>query len=155
MRQVGRALDQIDHPAVPASEAANAEVGNPARLPYPLTDLLGRETEIEALSELLAKQRLVTVTGPGGTGKTRLAIEVARAMLPHFHGGAVFVDLTAISDPSLVCSELIEALGFQKTPGTPLVETLLSGLKTKRILLVLDNFEQIVDGARRGRIGAI
>ncbi|HET9661664.1 MAG TPA: TIR domain-containing protein [Thermomicrobiales bacterium] len=145
--QVKRALDRIDRSPIPVARFAIAEELNPVRLPYPLTDILGRDADIESLTALLATHRLVTLTGPGGTGKTRLAIAVARAALSHFHGDVVFVDLAAITDPSHVGLELIEALHLQKIPGTAPIETLLSGLAGKQMLLVLDNFEQVVAAA--------
>jgi predicted ATPase/DNA-binding SARP family transcriptional activator len=119
-----------------------------ARLPVPPTPLVGRRLEIAAITALLRDRdaRLVTLTGAGGTGKTRVALAVAAELEPELRDGALFVDLAPVSDSRLVLSSIGEALGLQA--GTrPLEETLVDHLRSKRMLLVLDNLEQLLPAA--------
>ena len=95
-----------------------------ARPPIPPSALIGREGEIARVRELLAEGRLVTLTGPGGTGKTRLAVAVLRAVEGSYPDGVAFVDLAPLVDPALVASAIAQALGLQEGPGRPLGETL-------------------------------
>ncbi|HEY1359391.1 MAG TPA: BTAD domain-containing putative transcriptional regulator [Thermoleophilaceae bacterium] len=119
-----------------------------ARLPGPPTALVGRRLEIAAITALLRDEdaRLVTLTGAGGTGKTRVALAVAAELEPELRDGALFVDLAPVSDAGLVLSSIGEALGLQ--PGTrPLEEAVADHLRSKRMLLVLDNLEQLLPAA--------
>jgi predicted ATPase len=120
------------------------EVGA-GNLPEPATPLLGRAREVEALGELFARPevRLVTLTGPGGTGKTRLAVEVARSLRDRFPSGAFFVSLAPIRDPELVPGAIAEVLGVQLGQGDSALEPLKDFLRDKQLLLVLDNLEQV------------
>jgi predicted ATPase/RsiW-degrading membrane proteinase PrsW (M82 family) len=124
---------------------ATYEVGA-GNLPDPATPLLGRSHEIEALQELFGRSevRLVTLTGPGGTGKTRLAIEVARSLRDHYPSGAFFVSLAPVRDPALVPAAVAEVLGVQLGEGGA-IEPLKDFLRDKQLLLVLDNLEQVAD----------
>ena len=97
------------------------------------------------MKELLSGTRLLTFTGPGGTGKTRLAIQTATGLLDEFADGCFFVPLSPISDPSLVLSSIPQVLGVQEAGDRPIGETLNEYLEPKELLLVLDNFEQIVE----------
>jgi len=116
----------------------------PNNLPSQLTSFVGREAELLAVGELLDRARLVTLTGPGGTGKTRLAIQVAAERLSRYSDGAFFVQLAPVTDPALVMSSIAAALGVREAVDRPLVETVKDWLRDRELLLVLDNFEQIV-----------
>jgi predicted ATPase/predicted Ser/Thr protein kinase len=118
-----------------------------ARPPIPPTALIGREGEITRVCELLADGRLVTLTGPGGTGKTRLALAVLAELEDAYRDGAAFVDLAPLADPALVPSSIAQALGLQEAPGRPLEETLQVFLEERILLLCLDNFEHLLAAA--------
>jgi predicted ATPase/class 3 adenylate cyclase len=128
----------------PPPRAAEAE--RPG-LPRQLTTFVGRERERSEVKETLAGTRLLTLTGPGGTGKTRLAIQVASEVMGSFEDGAVFVPLAPIADPALVIPTIGQTLGVAEDPGRPPIENLIDHLARKRMLLVLDNFEQVIDAA--------
>lgn len=118
-------------------------------LPLSLTPLLGREKEVDTILKLLSRfdVRLVTLVGPPGVGKTRLAIQAANEVAGMFAHGAVFVDLAPLSDPQEMLAALSKALGMQEISGSSLLNHLISNLKQKNILLVLDNFEHMVNAA--------
>jgi non-specific serine/threonine protein kinase len=96
---------------------------------------------------LLGEHRLVTLTGPGGTGKTRLALAVATELLPSYSHGAFLVDLAPLTDPEQVCPAICQAIGVREEPGSELIDTLVNGLAGKELLLVLDNFEHLLEAA--------
>ena len=121
----------------------------PNNLPPQLTRFIGRGQEIARIRELVATNRLVTLTGPGGTGKTRLSLEVAAKAVAGFADGAFFVDLSSVTDSHVVSETIAAALGVREEPGGPLIETLCNHLREKELLLVLDNFEQVVEAAPR------
>jgi predicted ATPase/serine/threonine protein kinase len=121
----------------------------PTNLPVQQTGFVGREKEVAAAKELLLHQgvRLVTVTGPGGIGKTRLATQVASGLVEHFPGGTHFVPLSALSDPDLVASVIAQALGIREAGGQSPLEILKRNLQDSLrapVLLLLDNFEHLV-----------
>jgi predicted ATPase/DNA-binding XRE family transcriptional regulator len=118
-------------------------------LPTPLTRLIGREHELETLRDRLKDDavRWLTLTGPGGVGKTRLAIAVANAVGETYPDGVVFVDLTPLSDADLVPATIAGALAVRESAGHSLIETLAVFLASKRLLLVLDNCERILAAA--------
>ena len=119
----------------------------PNNLPPQLTSFVGREEAIASVEDLLAESRLLTLTGPGGTGKTRLALQVAAEVLADFADGAFFVDLQAITDPAVVPSEIATALGVAEDPGRPILDSLKDHLRDRELLLVLDNLEQVLGAA--------
>lgn len=121
-----------------------AEPGRPAGLWAPLSSLVGRRREVGELSGLLRERRLVTVTGPGGVGKTRLAVEIARAAAGQFPDGVHFVGLGSVQDPARVQEEVAAALGVRQTHGRPLEEVLSEVLAPRRLLIVLDNCEHVL-----------
>ncbi len=121
----------------------------PNNLPFQPTPFIGREKEVAALGQLLCREdvRLVTLTGPGGTGKTRLALQVAAELSDLFADGISFVDLAPLNDPALVIAAIAQSLGIREVGGQPLLERLKDELQRKQMLLLLDNFEQVVSAA--------
>ncbi|MDM7917066.1 MAG: protein kinase, partial [Candidatus Eisenbacteria bacterium] len=119
----------------------------PDRLPLPPTRLIGRDDDVEQVFALLASSRLVTLTGPAGTGKTRLSLEVARRASASFEDGTCFVPLAGVEDPSLLPSMIARNLGLLDAPAHETAEGLASAIEDRSLLLVLDDFERIVSGA--------
>ena len=124
----------------------------PTNLPVQRTGFVGREKEVAAAKELLLRQdvRLVTVTGPGGIGKTRLAVQVASGLVEHFPGGTHFVSLSSLSDPGLIASVIVQTLGIREAGGQSPLEILKENLQDSRrapMLLLLDNFEHLIQAA--------
>jgi non-specific serine/threonine protein kinase len=135
-------------PVAAGLDRASLVPGRPA-LPVPLTRLVGRERELARVTALLAGARLLTLTGSGGVGKTRVALEVARALAASYPDGAAWADLAPLTDPALVPQALVAALGLQEARGQPLLATLLAGLRERRLLVVVDNAEHLVDAVAR------
>jgi predicted ATPase/class 3 adenylate cyclase len=120
----------------------------PIDLPVPLTSFVGRDEEIVKARTLLAANRLLTLTGPGGTGKTRLAVHVAADVAPEFPDGVFFVGLSHVADGALVVSTIAASLGLREEGWErPVNEVLENHLSQRHLLLVLDNFEQVLDAA--------
>ncbi|MCA1726766.1 MAG: AAA family ATPase, partial [Actinobacteria bacterium] len=119
----------------------------PTNLPAFASAFVGRHTDRFALHERLQEARLVTVTGPGGTGKTRLTVEVARSAAERFPDGVTFVDLSSTTDPALVCHVIAEALGMPPSGTEPVWDAIAQSLREGTTLLVLDNFEQVLPAA--------
>jgi predicted ATPase len=118
-------------------------------LPHPLTRLIGREHDVAEVGRMLRDDavRLITLTGPGGIGKSRLAIEAAMSTADVFTGGVVFVDLAPVHDPAYVVNAIAAALGVRDTGDAPLFEKVETAVRNRRLLLVLDNFEQVLPAA--------
>jgi predicted ATPase/DNA-binding XRE family transcriptional regulator len=126
------------------------EVQRPAsNIPAPLTRLIGRERELRDVARLLAGARLLTLTGSGGVGKTRLALQVAAEVLATFKDGVWFVELAPLSDEALVPSTIASILGVREERTRPLMATLLDSLRNKEVLLILDNCEHLLDACAR------
>ncbi|HYN69478.1 MAG TPA: adenylate/guanylate cyclase domain-containing protein [Candidatus Eisenbacteria bacterium] len=119
----------------------------PGNLPDQLTSFVGRDRELAQVSELIGAHRLVTLTGPGGTGKTRLALRVAGDRIGHHRDGAFFVDLAPIHNPELVPSAIAQALRIGVEPGSDALGAVRAHLRDRDLLLILDNFEQVQAGA--------
>jgi predicted ATPase/DNA-binding XRE family transcriptional regulator len=129
-----------------ASSGGAAVASPPTRvLPTPLTSFVGRQTELVELRRLLSSTRLLTLTGTGGVGKTRLALALARTVAEDFAHGAVFVDLAPVADPRQVPIAIAYALGLREAGRKSLRETLREYLQDKHLLLVLDNFEHLLE----------
>jgi predicted ATPase/DNA-binding NarL/FixJ family response regulator len=125
----------------------SAEIPN--NLPIQATPFIGREQELAALRAQLVRGdlRLLTLTGPGGTGKTRLALEAAVALMDSFSDGVFFVSLAPLADPGLVPSAIAQALDLTEAGGRPFMQSLQDFVRDKRLLLVLDNFEHVIGAA--------
>jgi predicted ATPase len=117
----------------------------PHNLPLQLTSFVGREEEIAEVEQLLDQARLLTLTGPGGSGKTRLALQVAAELLTRFQDGACFVDLSPVTDPTLVPAAVANALGVPETAGRPILDGVKEHLRHRELLQVVDNFEQVAE----------
>jgi len=114
-----------------------------------LTSFIGREREMAEIRRLLAGSRLVTLTGAGGSGKTRLALQVAADVLEEFPNGVWLVELTPLADPALVPQTVASVFGVREVPGRPVLDTLVDYLRARELLLVLDNCEHLVEAAAR------
>ncbi|HLK60824.1 MAG TPA: tetratricopeptide repeat protein [Chthonomonadaceae bacterium] len=126
-------------PSVPAAASALPP------LPRPITRLIGREEALAEALPLLHTSRLLTLTGAGGVGKTRLALEIAHTAAPEYADGVAFADLSPLTDPSLVLQTLAGACNIREAAGTPLQTTLMATLQTQRLLLLVDNCEHLLN----------
>jgi class 3 adenylate cyclase len=141
-------VHEVAHPALRQSFPPLKSVGaHPSNLPQQLSSFVGRGVELAAVDELLDRDRLVTLVGPGGVGKTRLALQVASLRLERHAGGAWFVDLSGAADASAMPAAITAALGLRELPGRSLAEVVAEHLDGRDALLVLDNLEQLLPGA--------
>jgi predicted ATPase len=147
---VAERIYQLTGPGLPAEFPPLKSLDRqPHNLPAQPTTLIGRDAELAALHQMLttAGARLITLTGPGGIGKTRLALQAAANSLEAFPDGVWWVSLAAVSDPALVVPAIATPLGVREVSGEPLVETLGEHLRTRQTLLLLDNLEQVIAAA--------
>ena len=141
-----------DLPVQPVPTAAvliSPSAGIPTNLPEPVSELIGRDVELNEILDLSASHRLVTLSGAGGIGKTRLGFEVARHVLARFADGVWAVELAPLSDPELVPVTVATALGLELTSGTASPLSVANALRSKQLTLVLDNCEHVVAAAAR------
>ena len=118
-----------------------------SNLPVQLTSFIGREKEISAVKSLIVENHLITLTGSGGTGKTRLSLQVAADLLDSFPDGVWFVELAPLSDPALVPQTIATTVGLHQETGRSLLEILTNYLRGKKVLLILDNCEHVVEAS--------
>lgn len=141
---------QITHPQLPADfpplRSLDAFPGN---LPIERTTLIGRASELQRLSELLGDHRLITLTGVGGVGKTRLALQLAADVVERFPDGTWLAALASIRDPELVPSTVAAALGVAERPPRPSIDVLRDAVGSRELLIVLDNCEHLLDATAR------
>lgn len=134
-----------------AEQGADSAASAPAAMVYPnnlprqLTSFIGRENDLAAIETLLARTRLLTLIGSGGCGKTRLCLQLAANTAEQFPDGAWFLELAPLTDPSLIFQAVAIALGVKEEPGKPLSQTLVEHVKHKRLLLLIDNCEHLLD----------
>src|ERR671936_2413633 len=146
----GETLQQLERAILEHDPALDPPAARrpPQRVPVPPTPLLGRERELAALADLFRRDdvRLVTLSGPGGIGKTRLALELARRLAPEFRDGSAAVPLATIHDPALVARTILQAVGVPEAVQDP-DEALLRVLAGAELLLLVDNFQQVLSAA--------
>ena len=137
---------QLTHPDLPADFPTLKSLDSlPNNLPLQLTSFVGREEEIKEVKRLFTATRLLTLTGSGGCGKTRLSLQVLADLVDEFPDGVWVVELAALSDPALVAQEVASTLGVREGPGNPLLDMLLDYLQSKQLLLLLDNCEHLME----------
>ncbi|MGE5089529.1 MAG: adenylate/guanylate cyclase domain-containing protein, partial [Candidatus Levyibacteriota bacterium] len=142
------AVFQVVHPQLQESFPALRELeATPNNLPQQLTSFIGRERECAEIGEMLTTARLLTLLGMGGLGKTRLSLQIGADVMDLYPDGVWFIDLQAVRDGSLVASETARVLSVREEPGRPLIQTLTAHLKTRKLLLILDNCEQVIDAS--------
>jgi len=143
---------QLLHPSLPADFPPLRSLSNPAlpnNLPQQVTSFIGRETEIAEVKALLGKTRLLTLIGSGGGGKTRLGLQVAAELLEGVGDGVWLVELAPLTDRNLVAQTVANVLGVREEMGRPLQQTLVDYLKSRKLLLLLDNCEHLLDVCTR------
>ncbi len=155
LKNVGRpfSIFALDAPGlrVPADDFLQGKgeklASLPSNLPERSTPLLGREADLRTLEELLKEHRMLTITGPGGIGKTSTATELCRRMVPDFLDGISFIPMAEVTDPDSVMPAIANTLDVKENEGRSLEEGLLSLIDDKKALLLLDNLEQVVEAA--------
>jgi predicted ATPase/class 3 adenylate cyclase len=144
----GEHIFQVVAPGLPSEFPGLKSLdGSPNNLPVQLTSFIGRSKEKDEIKLLLSKERLLTLTGPSGSGKTRLALQVASEMIEHFKDGVFFVALAPITEPGLVPSIIAQSLGIIESSSRSIIDGLTNHLQNKSLLLLLDNFEQVISAA--------
>jgi predicted ATPase/class 3 adenylate cyclase len=137
---------QLLHPDLESEFPALESLEQPHNLPVQLTTFIGRQRELDELKLALGANRLVTLTGAGGCGKTRLALQTAAEMLHEYPHGAYFVDLSPVTDQSLVAASVAAALAIREQSGRSLETTVVEQVARRKVLLVLDNCEHLLEG---------
>jgi predicted ATPase/class 3 adenylate cyclase len=141
---------QVMHPDLPHDfpdlKTLDAQLTN---LPIELTSFLGREAELAELKELVGKSRLVTISGAGGLGKTRIALHLAAELIDGYPDGVWLVELAALPDPTLAVGAFAKSVGVREMPGTPLLQTLTAHLRERHCLIVVDNCEHLISECAR------
>src|SRR4051812_44475798 len=142
-------LSDLEIDGVPSDFPSPRSLEIPTNLPAEVTSFVGREREQRDVAELLTRARLVTLTGPGGAGKTRLALRVAAEVRDRFPDGVFLVELAPVVDPALVASTIADVFGVREEGMSPrpLMESLRSNLADRNALLILDNFEHLLEAA--------
>jgi predicted ATPase/class 3 adenylate cyclase len=149
-------VSQLVHPELPDQFPPLRDLESfPNNLPIMATSLVGRERELEEAVRLARTSRLLTLTGTGGVGKTRLGLEVGEELLPELPDGVWLVALEAVRDGRLIPQAMASALGVRETPGQPLLDTLLQYLRDRRLLLIVDSAEHLVEAATEAVRGII
>jgi predicted ATPase/DNA-binding SARP family transcriptional activator len=149
----GKGLQSLEHAILVQNPAIDTPLVAPSpgtrTVARPIGELVGRERDVAGLGSLLARPdaRLVTVTGAGGSGKTRLALEVAGLASGRFANGVVLVELASVRDSTMVLPAVAQALGLSETANEPIGDVVTTYLRSREILLVVDNFEQVIDAA--------
>jgi predicted ATPase len=133
----------VDFPALKTLDAYRHN------LPTQLTSFIGREKEMEQIAQAISDHRLVTLTGSGGAGKTRLSLQVAADLLDQFPDGVWFVELAPLTDPGFIPQTILSALGIPEQPGLTVLQLLMDYLHEKKILLVLDNCEHLIEACAK------
>jgi predicted ATPase/DNA-binding winged helix-turn-helix (wHTH) protein len=136
-------------PSAATASPALTPSGPSTNLPEPVSELIGRDAELKEILDLIASHRLVTLTGAGGIGKTRLAYEAARHLLPNFSDGVWVIELAPLSDPAHVPMAIAISLGLGLASGAASALSVANALHAKQLMLLLDNCEHVVDGAAR------
>ena len=131
----------------PVTEAASARSSRTTNLPEAVSELIGREAELRAVTALATEHRLVSLVGAGGIGKTRLGLEVARHLLPRFPDGVFVAELGPLSSAELVPATVASALGLTHVAGTVSLEGVAGAVGTRKLLLVIDNCEHVIEAA--------
>ena len=143
---------QLEIDGLPSEFPPLRSLDNPAllnNLPQFVSSFIGRDHELAQIRALVEQSRLVTLTGPGGSGKTRLALQAAADLLDGSGNGVWFVDLAPLADPDLVAESVATAVGVREEPGRPVAVTLVDTLRDRRLLVVLDNCEHLVDACAK------
>jgi predicted ATPase len=139
-------LYQLNAPRLPFQFPALKSLDySPHNLPEQLTSFVGREQDIVEITNLLGSARLVTLTGSGGTGKTRLSLQVAAEQVGNFQDGVWLIELASLQDPAYLISTIASTFSLREAQGSPLQDTVTDFLRTKHMLLILDNCEHLVE----------
>jgi predicted ATPase len=145
----GRSWERIESNTIGSAAAEGSRSGSTAEVLPPVSDLIGRDAVLREIADLARNHRLVTLTGPGGIGKTTLALEVVRSFTESFDGGTWLVELASLSGPDLVPSAVATVLGLRIAGHTISAEAVALGVGGRNLLLVLDNCEHVIDAAAK------